>query len=120
MYANFKLDNGREVKLHGGNQTKLLHILLNDPQIPYGKMRVHMAYNVIKAMIRMAHKNNITLEYADKKSKKLVQLTLDSKYDIIIQHKDETTGKVNILSTPFSEKEFALENDMHYLRKGIE
>ena len=120
MYANFKLDNGREVKLHGGNQTKLLHILLNDPQIPYGKMRVHMAYNVIKAMIRMAHKNNITLEYADKKSKKLVQLTLDSKDDIIIQHKDETTGKVNILSTPFSEKEFALENDMHYLRKGIE
>jgi len=38
-----------------------------------------MAYNVIKAMIRMAQKNNISLEYADKNTKKLVELALDSK-----------------------------------------
>gem|GEM_PF-5239738 len=35
----------------------------------------------------------------------------------MVQHKDETSGKTVILSTPFAEKEFALENNIHYLRQ---
>lgn len=72
-----------------------------------------MAYNMIKAMIKVANKNNITLEYAV--GKKINILSIDEKDDIVLETIDDKTGKKDRKNL-FSEKKFDAENDMHQLR----
>lgn len=114
---NIKMENGEELPLKAGNHIKLIKSLLNEPSIPYGKMRMHMAYNVIKAMLKIAKKNNITLEYAD--GKIINKLAIDKNDDIILERIDDTTG-IREKSKIFSEKDFDTENDVRKLRGGLE
>lgn len=114
---NIKMENGEELPLKAGNHIKLIKSLLNEPSIPYGKMRMHMAYNVIKAMLKIAKKNNITLEYAD--SKIINKLAIDKNDDIILERIDDTTG-IREKRKIFSEKDFDAENDVRKLRWGLE
>ena len=115
--VDIKLDNGEELSLKGGNHIALMKSILNEPRIPYGKMRMHIAYNVIKAMIKIANKNNITLEYAD--GNIINSLSIDKNEDIILERVDDTTG-IRSKDKLFSEKDFDAENDMHQLRRGLE
>jgi len=111
------MDNGEDFTLKAGNHIKLIKSLLNEPRIPYGKMRMHMSYNIVKAMIKIANKKNITLEYAN--GNIINSLSIDKNDDIILENVDDTTGIRNKTKL-FSEKDFDAENDMHQLRCGLE
>ncbi len=65
-------------------------------------------------MIKMANKNNVTLEYAV--GNIIHTISVDKNDDIILETVDDTTGKRS-RNNLFSEKKFDAENDMHQLRE---
>ncbi|MEI8253735.1 MAG: hypothetical protein WCG25_08590 [bacterium] len=74
---------------------------------------MHIAYNIIKSIIKIVNKDNMTLEYSE--SNILNKLSIDKNDDIILEKIDDTTG-VRVKTKLFSEKDFDGENDMHRLR----
>jgi hypothetical protein len=105
--------------LQAGDQVKLIHAILNEPRIKYGKMRIHMAYGFIKALVKLANKNNLTLQNRQKGTSILSSLKLDKDENIILENKNDSSGKTESTSI-FSEKEFATNNDIRHLRGGLE
>ncbi len=115
--VDITMDNWEELSLKAWNHIALIRSLLKNPDIPYGKMRMHIAYNIIKSIIKIVNKDNMTLEYSE--SNILNKLSIDKNDDIILEKIDDTTG-VRVKTKLFSEKDFDGENDMHRLRLWLE
>ena len=78
------------MKLKAGDPAALVRGILRNPDIPEGKTRAHIAYNVVKGMIDMAAKKDISLMYRDDSGHNMV-IKLDGK-NIVLEDQDDQTN----------------------------
>lgn len=87
--VNIKIEGEKEIPLQAGDIASLARKVLRHYDIKHGKTRAHIVYNILKGMIEMAKKKNISLNYYDDDAKKNRKIVMREK-DIVVEEHDET------------------------------
>lgn len=141
--ATITLADGEKMTLKSKEPNAMIKRILRATTIPYGKVRCHMAYNLLKSMVKIANDNNFSLEYKSVKRyinpgtgmaiHRPVTTKIKLKDDkISVELRDDNTNYNTagwfrrISVTEFSEQNFINSNefdsttDNRSLRRGIE
>ena len=72
--------------------------ILREPSIEYNKVRVHIVYNLYRGLLELAKEKNMKLEYYNATTDRMMELWLDSNWNIIL-------NSVNYHTTPPFDKD---------------
>lgn len=61
--SSANITGGVPLTFPAGDPSALIRKVLRSPAIPYGKQRVHIAYNIVRSFITLAQSKNIPLQY---------------------------------------------------------
>lgn len=86
--ANIKIWND-QFSLKAWDPTCLVRTILSCQQITHGKVRMHIAYNVIKWIIEMAKKKDISLSYRNGDHNMIIRM---NGKNIIMEEQDDNTN----------------------------
>lgn len=85
-----KIGDKKERTYKAGNPMALMESILRNPDIPQGKTRMHIAYNVAKWLIQKAQEDDISLRYRNAAGHNMV-IRMDGK-NIVLDDEDDLTN----------------------------
>jgi len=90
LSAIVKIWDKKEKEYKAGDPMSLMQKILAEKNIPEGKTRAHIAYNIAKWMIQKAKEEDISLSYRDNRWHNMV-INLDGK-NIVLEDQDDLTN----------------------------
>ena len=113
---SISIDQGDSFDIKATDHISLIKHILTDPRIPYDKMKVHVAYSILKSILEIAKKSWIQPQYMN--GTEFTRLKLDKSNTIVLETIDDNTGK-RVSKKLFSEQDVLLDNNMDKLQSGI-
>lgn len=91
MLLDIKIDGQENIPLLGGDPATLIRKVLRHPGIRHGKVRAHIVYNIMKGLIEMCKKKDISLRYRNPANQHNMVIAMEGN-NIVLEDQDDRTN----------------------------
>lgn len=91
ILVNINIGKQKEIKLKAGDPAAMVRKILRCEDIPYGKVRAHIVYNIMKGFIQSAKKKDISLTYRHPDTGNMMVIKMEDK-NIVLEEQDNQTN----------------------------